>query len=277
MKIRVALVCATVILGLTSLAVTSAAATTIRVGASGGAVTFSASIKDKGRTCNWSSRPKIPGFIANVPCAVDMAQSTRFKANTTARPKIYTITLTIHGTTATIDHWKVIQAARVTPPTTTTTTVPASSYLLTWPLPRACPTSAADADVCDASFVPTGSTYQVSAGEAILFDTGWEDATQQSCDAYLSNTTTTMTIAGQSVAVVSVPCQIVPYPVAGMTNLWVTDERYLSPSLPPGTYSATAVIVIHAPIPYTTGCSTTPTPCLFPATTLTFTVSVTVS
>jgi len=286
MKTRVALVFAAVTLGLTSLEVNSAAATTIRVNASGGWVSISASIKDRtARTCNWSSRPKIPGFNATDPCQTrngKVIRSAHFNANTTTRPKIYAITLTIHGKTVTLDHWKVIEAARATPPTTTTTTsttttttVPGSGYLLTWPRPPACPTSAADADVCDVAFL-VGGTFQVSAGENILFNIGWADATEQSCDAYASNTTTTMTIAGQAVEVVSDPCQFVASG-AGISNLWVFDARYLSPPLPPGTYSASAVIVIHAPVPYTTDCPPTQSPCSLPAGTETFPVSVTVS
>jgi hypothetical protein len=156
--------------------------------------------------------------------------------------------------------------------------VPGSSFLLTWPLPPTCPTSAAGADVCNIAFVPSGRTYQVSSGEAILFDTGWDDVTQQSCDAYASNSTTTMTIAGQTVNVATVPCQFVASdPTDGLTNLWITEARYLSPPLPPGAYSASVVIVVHAPIPYTTGCLTAPPPCSFPAQTLTFSVSVIVT
>lgn len=111
-----------------------------------------------------------------------------------------------------------------------------------------------------------------------MFDIGWVDATEESCDAYASNTTTTMTVAGQAVGVVSVSCQFLASdPSNGTSNVWAFDARYLSPPLAPGTYSASAEVVYHAPVPYTTDCPSTQSPCSNPVGSETFPVSVTVS
>lgn len=52
-------------------------------------------------------------------------RSAKFKANTSTKAKDYTLTLTVRGKTATVDHLKVVEAGRsVTKTTVTTTTVP---------------------------------------------------------------------------------------------------------------------------------------------------------
>jgi hypothetical protein len=274
--------------GATSIAYTVAACasltpSTVSISALGGSITFCARVSNA-RTCVWTSSPRIAKFGVTIKCKTgEIARLAKFPANLSHIDKRYTITLIASGEKRTVDRWKIVEAgkslpSKPIPTTTTTTTVGPTSYLLTWPLPPTCPTSAAGADVCHVGFVPSGTTYQVSTGEAILFGVGWDDATKASCDAFASNSTTTMTIAGQAVAVVNVPCQFIGSdPADGITNLWITEARYLSPQLPPGTYSASAVMVIHAPIPYTTGCPSAPSPCTFPAQTLTFSVTVIVS
>lgn len=267
---------------------------TTHISALGGSKIIYAVVKNA-RTCVWTSSPRIARFDVNIKCTTgEIARSAHFSANPSNIDKRYTITLIALGSKTTTDRWNIVEAGKSLPskpiPTTTTTsvapttttvptTIPGSSYLMTWPLPPTCPASAEDADVCDVKFA-AGGTIQVVAGEEMLFNLGWADATEQSCDAYASDTTTTMTIAGRAVGVVSVACQfVVSDATYGITNLWVTDARYLSPALPPGTYSADAVLVVHTPIPYTTGCVPTPPAqsCFFSAGTYTFPVSVAVS
>jgi hypothetical protein len=50
----------------------------------------------------------------------------RFTANTSTATKSYAVTLIVRGKTTTVDHWQVIQSARV-PPTTTATAPPTTT------------------------------------------------------------------------------------------------------------------------------------------------------
>ena len=156
---------------------------------------------------------------------------------------------------------------RVTPsptvaPTSTTSassTPSSGSYLSAWPLPPLCPLSAAGARVCQAPLA--GGNRQASGGESILFRIGWSDASEQSCNAYAGNTTIRITVDGQTESFVTVPCQFFtasPFPSDGDTDQWVTDARYLSPPLSPGSHPASVTITYNAPVPYTSGCTKAP-------------------
>jgi lysophospholipase L1-like esterase len=127
MKRKIAVSIASVALCLGGLVVAQAGATTRTVGASGGSLTFTATVRNA-TTCAWSSRPTITGFAKTVKCKTGtVARSARFTANTWTTAKSYEVTLIVRGKTTTIDRWKVNQAGE-TPPTktttTTTTTVP---------------------------------------------------------------------------------------------------------------------------------------------------------
>jgi len=133
MKRKIAVGIASVALCLSGLVVAQAGAATRTVSASGGSLTFTAAVRNA-KTCSWSSSPTIVGFTATEHCKTGtISRSAKFKANTSTRAKSYAITLTVHGKTTTIDHWKVIQARKTktttttTVPSTTTTTVPPST------------------------------------------------------------------------------------------------------------------------------------------------------
>jgi hypothetical protein len=128
MKRRLAIGVASVLFCLGGLVFVTAGAATKTVNASGGAVTFSATVRGA-NTCTWSSKPKIAGFVATVRCKTGaVARTAMFKANASTRTKSFAITLTAHGKTKSTDHWMVIQAGQsattttTVPPTTTTTT-----------------------------------------------------------------------------------------------------------------------------------------------------------
>jgi surface antigen len=129
MKRRIGFGIASVALCLSGLVFAQAGAATKTVSASGGSMTFSATVTDA-NTCRWSSSPKIAGFTAAVQCTTgNVARMAKFKANTVTRTKSYAITLTVRGRTTTVDHWNVIQSGKTaatttTVPPTTTTTVP---------------------------------------------------------------------------------------------------------------------------------------------------------
>jgi hypothetical protein len=125
MKRRFALSVASMALCLGGLVIANASASTKTLSASGGSVTFRASVRNA-TTCKWSSSPKIAGFAATVRCQTGtVTRAARFHANSSTSTKSYAITLTTHGKRTTINHWVVIQAGRTaTTTTTTTTTVP---------------------------------------------------------------------------------------------------------------------------------------------------------
>ena len=153
----------------------------------------------------------------------------------------------------------------------TSTPAPALSvnrYLQSTDLPPACPVSASDAPVCAVNF-PQPTNYQASAGEYVLFRVGWADASSASCDAFVRNTSTTMTVDGRAVAWVWVPCRFATSGPNAQT--WLADMRYLSAPLAPGTHTATATIVYNAAVPATSGA---PVPA---GTTQTWTRTVTVN
>jgi hypothetical protein len=124
----------------------------------------------------------------------------------------------------------------------------ADRYLETIDLPPLCPVSAHDAPVCQVSPVPPNDG-QATSVEYILFRIGWADAMRASCDAYVRNTTVTMTVDGQPRSLVTLPCQhVVNFNGSGGPG-WVTDARYLSPPLPPGTHTVAAQVVYNAAVP----------------------------
>jgi len=105
---------------------TEAGAASKIVRASGGLVTFTATVRIA-KTCEWSSSPKIAGFNITVKCISGrVSRAARFKANATTQVKRYTITLTAKGATTGVTHWTV-KEARSVPPTTTTTVSPATT------------------------------------------------------------------------------------------------------------------------------------------------------
>jgi hypothetical protein len=128
MKRRLAVSIACIALGLSGLAFANAGASTRTVSASGGSVTFRATVRNA-TTCKWSSSPKIAGFATTVRCKNGtVARSAKFHANASTNTKSYVIALTTHGKRTTIKYWEVTQAGQTTtttttaPPTTTTTT-----------------------------------------------------------------------------------------------------------------------------------------------------------
>src|ERR1019366_9350357 len=122
MKRKIAVSIASVALCLGGLVVAQASATTRTVSASGGSLTFTATVRNA-TTCAWSSSPTIAGFAKTVKCKIGtVARSARFTANS------YAITLTVRGSSTTVHHWKVIQAGK-TPPTTTTTVPPTTTTM----------------------------------------------------------------------------------------------------------------------------------------------------
>jgi hypothetical protein len=143
---------------------------TLSVSASGGSLTFTATVKNA-KTCAWSSSPAIAGFAATVQCKTGkVTRSARIPANTSTTAKSYSITLTLRGTSSAIspDYWLVNQAGKTTPTTTTTTTttVPELSFSFpignnvvmkvgtkyTWNL---CAPMPANAQFCGGSYTPT--------------------------------------------------------------------------------------------------------------------------
>src|ERR1019366_6894400 len=128
MKRKIAVSIASVALCLGGLVVAQAGATTRTVSASGGSLTFTATVRNA-TTCAWSSSPTIAGFAKTVKCKTGtVARSARFTANTSTTAKSYAITLTVRGSSTTVHHWKVIQAGK-TPPTTTTTVPPTTTTM----------------------------------------------------------------------------------------------------------------------------------------------------
>ena len=167
MKRRMGISIASVVLCLSGLVFAQAGAATKTVSPSGGSMTFTTAVRDA-KTCGWSSSPKIAGFTATVQCTTGIiARTAKFKSNASTRTKSYVITLTVHGKTTKIDHWKVIQAGKTTtttstvlpttattttvlPTTTTTTTVPSTS------------TSTTTTTTTTTSTVPLVATYPFS-------------------------------------------------------------------------------------------------------------------
>jgi hypothetical protein len=132
MKRRFAVSIVSIALGLGGLTFANAGASTKTVGASGGSVTFRATVRNA-TSCRWSSSPKIAGFATTVRCKTGtVARSAKFQANASTKTKSYAITLTAHGKMSTIIHWEVIQAGHsTTTTTTTTTTVPPTTTTTT--------------------------------------------------------------------------------------------------------------------------------------------------
>jgi hypothetical protein len=115
-----------VALCLGSLVFTQAGASSKTVRASGGSVTFTATVRNA-KTCEWSSSPKIAGFNVTVKCISGrVSRLARFKANASTQVKRYTITLTAKGATTGVTRW-TIKEARIVPPTTTTAASPTTT------------------------------------------------------------------------------------------------------------------------------------------------------
>src|ERR1035438_2908386 len=130
MKRRIAVGMVSLALCLGGLVFTQAGAATKTVRASGGSVTFIATVRNS-KICEWSSSPKIAGFNITVTCISGrVSRSARFNANATTQVKRYTITLTAKGATTGVTRWTVNEAVGVPPTTTTTptTTTPSSGY-----------------------------------------------------------------------------------------------------------------------------------------------------
>lgn len=153
-KIAVSIASVALILG--GFIVVQAGATTMKIGASGGSLTFTAAVRNA-TTCGWSSSPTIAGFTKNVKCKTGtVARSARFTANTSTAAKSYEVTLTVHGKTTTIKRWKVNQAAKPPP-----TTISSTTTSTTW-VPSTTTT------------LPGTSLYYLSLGDS--YATGAEDA-----------------------------------------------------------------------------------------------------
>jgi lysophospholipase L1-like esterase len=128
MKRRIAVGVVSLALCLGGLVFTQAGAATKTVRASGGSVSFIATVRNS-KICEWSSSPKIAGFNITVTCSSGrVSRSARFNANATTQVKRYTITLTAKGATTGVTRWTVNEAGRVPPTTTTTATTPSSGY-----------------------------------------------------------------------------------------------------------------------------------------------------
>ena len=170
MQRRIGVSVASVALCLGGIVVAQAGAATRTVSASGGSLSFTATVRNA-KTCAWSSNPPIAGFTKTVMCKTGtIARSARFKANTSTTAKSYTITLTVRGKTPTVDHWRVRQAGKTTttttvPPTTTTTTVPPSCIVPTCTLTFGSP------DTYDATIVAIGGVLQNVANPDPIFAT----------------------------------------------------------------------------------------------------------
>jgi len=188
MQRRIGVSVASVALCLGGIVVAQAGAATRTVSASGGSLSFTATVRNA-KTCAWSSNPPIAGFTKTVMCKTGtIARSARFKANTSTTAKSYTITLTVRGKTPTVDHWRVRQAGKTTttttvPPTTTTTTVPPTTTTTTVPpttttttVPPSCivPTCTltfGSPDTYDATIVAIGGVLQNVANPDPIFAT----------------------------------------------------------------------------------------------------------
>ena len=124
---RIAIGVASATLCLSGLIATQAEAATKTVKASGGPVIFSTSVRNA-QTCTWKSSPKIAGFGRTVKCKNGVvADTAKFKANTSTAAKSYEITLEVKGKSVVVHQWKVTQAGE-TPPTTSTSTTTTPVY-----------------------------------------------------------------------------------------------------------------------------------------------------
>lgn len=182
--------------------------------------------------------------------------------------------------------------ARVSPVPVASPSPTAIDYLHGVNLPPFCPTSASDQAVCRVNMpggsggqaTPTGhvgGSWSASSNESILFRIGWADSHQASCQAYIDDTTTTMTVDGVRVAFTQLPCVVAPASAsnlpAGIAGLWWTDARYLGAPLSKGVHTASTTDVVNAPFTYYSGCANAQGCTLSAGTTTTFSVIVTVS
>jgi hypothetical protein len=123
-------VIAFVAVGLASLSMPSAASTstipTRHVSATGGAVSFSATVPQAG-WCVWSSTPKVPKFNGSVRCNIGtVSRSDTLAANLRGQTKTYMLTLKLVAKYSVVDHLRIVEAGRpmISTTTTTTTTLP---------------------------------------------------------------------------------------------------------------------------------------------------------
>lgn len=81
------------------------------VGVAGGTLNFSSTVT-RAKACVWSSSPQLAAFSKKVACKNGtVKRSALFAANTTPGMKSFVITLTVHGSSVAIHHWKVEQVA----------------------------------------------------------------------------------------------------------------------------------------------------------------------
>jgi hypothetical protein len=171
MKRRIVVSIASVALCLSGLVVAQAGAATKTVSASGGSVSFSASVRNA-KTCGWSSSPTITGFAKTVKCKTGtVSRSARFRANTSTTAKSYAVTLTVRGKTTTVDHWKVTQAVE-TPPTTTTVAATATLPTTTTTTARALPTAVTVVASESPAIVGDTITYSMTVTDVLTTTTG---------------------------------------------------------------------------------------------------------
>jgi hypothetical protein len=85
-------------------------------------------------------------------------------------------------------------------------------------------------------------SYQASSNQLILFRLGWGTQTQTQCQAFASHATVTFTFQGLQSAYDTLPCAQRP------DGTWATDFRLLSQPLPPGSYVASARMLIDSEI-----------------------------
>lgn len=100
-------------------ALASAAGTTTiptrHIAASGGKVTMAATVKVAG-WCVWSSSPKVPKFNRSVRCnAGRVTRSGKIGANSSAKPRTYTLTMKLVAKSTVVDHMNVVEAGKPIP------------------------------------------------------------------------------------------------------------------------------------------------------------------
>lgn len=70
----------------------SVTASATDLSSSGGSVTISAKVKN-GKTCAWTSRPKVKAFDGSVPCKAELSRVAKVPANTTMCVKPFKFSL----------------------------------------------------------------------------------------------------------------------------------------------------------------------------------------
>ena len=91
-------------------------------------------------------------------------------------------------------------------------------------------------------FVNIRGQWQAQTGEWILFRAAWVAQTEAQCDQFVANATVTEQFQGSPVAFSSLPCQARP------AGDWAALFTFLTPPLPPGTYSDTFTFAFNADV-----------------------------